>query len=403
MPFCVYRYSQRMISSSRPLWATLALSVSLFAPAAVSAADVSIVDVPALLKEWKVTMGKNAEINAVSASNDGTKVAVAIDDPKGLYIYLNGKKVVSQAWGYLQVGVVTPPLLSFTPDNHLISIFGGPAYGFAIDDKTVSNDPTSSYYWVPNIVAITGAVIYPESTTIKKYDFATKKSTVLYKVGEYPQMVRLQGKDVYYSAGAAIYKNGKAVSTYPVSDTYNWLPSSAGDLYYFTSLRGGSSYALMKNNKAMLSGKGNGSFLFEAPNGDIWHAGYNWGSYGTEVTLYRNKTKVNDKPFANMEGWMTFDGTHYAVRVDANVNEPGELRLMKDGILVGEPFFFGDATNDRSGVQFGPQGKTYMRNNNDLFTFALYEDGTPILTQQLETVYYFHATKDGVKVYAKKK
>jgi hypothetical protein len=94
----------------------------------------------------------------------------------------------------------------------------------------------------------------------------------------------------------------------------------------------------------------------------------------------------------NIEGFMAFDGEHFAVR--AQHRGDSLFQLLKDGSFVGEEFSFDPHRKDYNGLFFAKNGKVYLRTYQHGRWIAL-EDGKKIVTNVFQHVWLLRRAPTG--------
>jgi hypothetical protein len=404
-----------------PMRLHLAISAAslLLLPAAASAVAAPAELVYTDQMHLPATCGTPAAVTADAET--GAYYAAVCEDANGAYAVYEGNRGGADARkvdsGMFQTSAdFAWALFHLTSDGHVLSAVRNT---FKVDGADASRAEAYPY----NIglekerLYDKGTVTFPETDGIIRYDVKARARTTLYKApaGSSIFYMRVRGKDVYYVTqdlsavdSYRLYKNGVRYSDINIDNPTNFAVSDSGDVYFFS--RQGDSYVLYKNNKEYFRGKGAGGFIYTDPQNNAYHIGFDVQSGGAtgqqyHVYLYKNGKKINAMPYANAEGFMAFgEKGAFAIRVAPSSRQPTTLKFLKNGRILGASFPFGDGKDqtDYNGLQFGPQGKTYMRNLSH-GRWMLFEDGKPVYDDKFQDVLYFHADPNGVRVYGTRK
>ncbi len=341
-------------------------------------------------------------LSAMVADESGTHTAFYFVDGKGRYtLYKDGKKLRSNK-GAKTYSV--PPIFFFTKTGQLVYSFG--KSDLWIDGKKISTASTRNNYLqsVETAIEHAGAIYYPTDQAVMAYDLKSGKRARLYDhPGKTIILLRMQNGHAYYTlredTGIHLYKDGKPLVTTEVDNPWNFQITATGDVYTF-GRTSDDRYTVLKNGQVIFTEKGLGGFFFEESGATpaVWHVGYVLVSAGdADVSLYRNGTLAKTASLGNIEGFMAFQNGHYAARAVSRGSTPENMGFLYDGNFAGELFPFGDK-KDFQGVQFAADNSAYMRNWKD-GRWLLYRNGTPILKDTFQHVWFFRVVNGTVRAY----
>ncbi len=385
-----------------------ACALAMICPALAAAAD------PAAVKTINIRpiLDKNgiyelaSDLRAMVADESGKHTAFYFVDSLGQYtLYKDGKKLGSNRGEQrFRVPYNVPPIFFFTKNGRLVYSLNG--RDLWVDGRRISTVSTQNPYLfsVEAAVEHDGALYYPTNQAIMRYDLKSGKRQQLYNhPGKQIISMRMRNGHAYYTLkeniGIHLYKDGKPVVTTEIDNPWNFLITAPGDVYTF-GRTSDDRYTVLKNGAVTFTGKGLGGFLFEEPGAPpaVWHVGYVPLPMGdADVSLYRNGTLVNTSSLGNIEGFMAFQNGHYAARAVSRGSSPENMGFLYDGKFSGELFPFLDK-KDFQGVQFASDNSAYMRNWKD-GRWLLYRNGTPILKDTFQNVWYFRVVNGTVRAY----
>lgn len=354
-----------------------------------------------ILEDWKVKEDVSRLV-AVASNRRMRNVALLFKDGSTFRVYKDGKLLLSRSVENPQI----PNFFQLTDDGVLIHYLEPTA--LYVNGKRVSSTTNTYDYSVGLQIEHLyrrGRVVFVDGRTIREYDVPRRRSAVLYRHPQDIAYARLSGNSVYYTAydtlpraGYYLFRNGKKYDYLTVANPWNFAISGRGTVYYFRE--GGGDCSLHRNGTAISSDPGICGFVFTDARENVWHVVAQPDkrvASGITAAVYKNGKPVDAPDMYNVEGWIGFGtGPSYAVRVLASPHDLTSYRLLKNGRLTGEPFDF-SGVRDYNGVQFGPAGRTYMR-NMEKGRWYLYEDGVPVYPETFEQVMFFRATSSRVVV-----
>jgi len=358
--------------------------------------------VETMMEDWNITE-KLSGLVSITADSKGTHIGMLFRSGDKFRVYKNGKLIQTQK----VVHADDVFFFKMTDDGHLLYVLD--PYDLYLDGKLISGKSNDYAYSVglslKNLYR-RGKVIFIDGNMIREHVVATGRSNILYEHSGDIAYLRMVGTDIYYTVqenlpepGYYIYRNGKKLTYIATSDPVNFEVTARKKVYYFA--QGGENVVLYENEEPYHSTVGRGGFIYVDTGGNVLHAVVapdTKNKAGYVVQLFRNGKQVNKKAIFNIEGSMAFRGTQYAARVQAYANDTSSFRLLKNGTLTGDPFSFSGMSRDFNGVQFGPDGKTYMRNVN-AGKWRLFEDGKPIMTKTFDHVMFFSADTKKLMVF----
>lgn len=357
--------------------------------------------VETMMEDWNMRE-KISGLVTLASDPTGTHIGMMFRSGDRFRIYKNGKLIQTQK----VIHGDDVYFFKMTDDGHLIYVLD--PYDLYVDGKRISGKGNTYAYTVGlslDDMYRRGKVTFIDGHTIREYTLSTGRSAILHEHSGDIAYLRMVGTDLYYTVqedlpepGYYIYRNGKKLTYIPTSDPVNFEVRSAKRVYYFA--QGGDNVVLYENEKPYHSTLGRGGFIYIDTSGNVFDAVVAPDEKSKAkyvVQLFRNGKLVNKKAMYNIEGTMGFRGTQYAARVQAYAGDTGSFRLLKNGTLMGDPFSFGK-NRDYNGVQFGPDGKTYMRNVSG-GRWKLFEDGKVVMGDTFEHVMFFSANSKKLVVF----
>lgn len=357
--------------------------------------------VETILENWRVYEDVN-ELVAVAANKNRRNVAMLFKEGSAFRVYKDGVLLLEREVRNPQI----PDFFRLTDDGVLI-YYLEPDTLYVNGDRVSSTSNTHLYSGGMRLQDLyrRGSVTFVDGRTIRRYEAFNGRSTILHRHPHDIAHARVHGSSVYYTAydvqplpGYYLYRNGRKVDYDRVANPRSFAVSGRGDVYVFRE--SDETCSLHKNGEVYAAAYGRCGFLTLDPAGNVWHVvarNDDTSASGIGAVLYRNGVRVRAPTLHDLETFIGFgpDGS-YALRALPSARSDAGYRLLKDGRLTGDPFDF-TGVRDALGIQYGPGGRTYMRNLNDGH-WVLYEDGIPVNEGGFDQVYQFRATPTGVSV-----
>lgn len=368
-----------------------------------SYANIKFIDIEELLTKYGVPY-KTKTITAFTTDESGSHFAIVFyDSESGAYqIYKDNKKIYEKTISEFYGRELTPVLFRFTNDGKHLLYAIEPQALYLDDLRLSSDDNLFNYYSAVFSADLKGDnIIFPETESIIRYEPLTKTRSILFRLpGKKLEFVRIQNGHYYYTVSneqgqTDLYRDGKKISVVAVDNPANYLISGNGSVYYFSA--SGKTYQVYQNDRLIFAGIGRGGFLYEDPNENLYHVGYEmYQKAQTKVYLYKNGKKVSDQIIGNIEGYMAFseNGFHYATRASPG-SEPEKFYLFKDGTWQGQPFSLSEK-KDYRGVQF--LGNTTFMRNYDNNRWVIYKDGQG-MNSNLRNIWHFKISDSEIFLY----
>lgn len=249
-----------------------------------------------------------------------------------------------------------------------------------------------------------GVLTFPEGGSVVEYDIDTGRWRVLYRHLGSIEMVRRSGDVVAYAVRergglVRMYRNGRRVSPKTVENHRNFAVSDEGDVYFFTKAARG--YALYRNSRSYLTGRGAGAFVDVDPGGVPWHLSYRRVDGKNDVVLRKGRSVANLLPpnVENIELSLLFVDGGYAGRASFHAS-PTVFHVIRDGEAFDDAFLFDYPYNDLRGLA-ELNGRIAVR-MFDGGEWRMSIDGARLVHERLSRVWFFRVDGRRVTVYATK-
>ena len=358
------------------------------------------VDIAKVVDSFRITQSLR-DLRAVTVDATGRQYGFYFASPqkKTFAVYRNGL-LVKQGDIESASDFQKPTMFRMTASGDLLyALHGTDLY---VNGVSVSSDSYTFSKGVTSVHDEGGVLTFPEGGSIVSYDIHTGKRTVLYSHTGTIEYMRRSGATIAYTLrnrAVRMYKNGRLVSGKGVENPENFAIGSRGEVYFFTkSARG---YALFRDARPYVSGRGAGAYVDVDPQGHVWHMSYAESARSTDVRLYKDRSGLNVLPSGidNAELYVFFPHTDsFALRA-STVNEE-EFRLVDNGRVIGEPFTFSYPYNDTYGFALW-NGSVVMR-AYDGAIWRAYVGGKPLSSPSFRNVWFVRSGEDGLTVYATK-
>lgn len=362
---------------------------------------VNWVDVGRLIDTYRIPE-KVADLRGVAVDPSGKNVGFFFSSgQKGSFsVYRNGRRM---QWGTHEslYDMHEPVVFRMTASGDLVyDLHGTDLY---VNSTSVSKGLYSFSEGATSVHEHGGRLTFPEGGNVVSYDIARNKRSVLYKHRGVVRYVRRAGDTIAYTVFergfSRMYRNGRLVSGRGVENDRNFAISKEGDVYFFTkSARG---YALFRNSRSYVTGRGAGAFVDVDPEGRVWHLSYLRIYDTTFVRLQRDRSPIDLLPegVANVELLLGFHDYGYALRASFE-EDPSAFYLVRDGDSMGDAFAFEYPYNDGHGFQFDGGEAIYRAHDGTRWT--AYADGEPLRHASLKNAWFTRVKNGQVTVYATK-
>lgn len=316
-------------------------------------------------------------------------------------VYRNGRRVLSGD-NESPYDLQKPVVFRMTGSGDLL--YAVHSTDLYVNNAPVSLDGYSFGMGVGSVHDEGGVLTFPEGGNVVEYDVHTGKRRTLYRHKGVIQFLRRTGKTIAYTLQergvTRMVRNGRKVTTRVIDNPANFAVSDAGDVYYFAKTARG--YALYRNARLYVTGKGGGAFVDLDPSGNVWHLSYIRRGNDTDVRLEKNRERKNLLPTdaANVELSLLFPDGGYAVRA-AFSDDPALFQLVRDGGAVGDAFPFAFPYNDTHGLAL--LGDTVILRAFGNGAWKILADGEPLTNPTFKNPLFFRIAGDALTIYALKR
>jgi|GEM_PF-4247168 len=362
---------------------------------------VNWVDVARLIDTYRIHE-KVADLRGVTVDPSGKNVGFYFSSGlKGSFsVYRNGRRMQHGVNESLY-DMHEPVVFRMTASGDLVyDLHGTDLY---VNSTSVSKGLYSFSQGATSVHEHGGVLTFPEGGNVVSYDIGRNKRTILYKHQGAVRYIRRAGDKIAYTVFergfTRMYRNGRLVSGKGVENDHNFAISKEGDVYFFTkSARG---YALYRNSRSYVTGRGAGAFVDIDQDGRVWHLSYLRAPGRTLVRLQRDRSPIDLLPagVANVELLLGFNDRGYAMRASFE-EDPAAFYLVQNGESFGESFMFEYPYNDGRGFQFESGEAIYRAYDGTRWT--AYADGEPLRHASLKKVWFMRVKNGEVTVYATK-
>ncbi len=292
-----------------------------------------------------------ADLRAVTTDPTGKNVGFyyVSAKEKTFTVYRNGRLMQS---GDLETLAdhQKPLIFRMTASGDLLYVVHGT--DLYVNAAPVSLDRTS-FPSVHSVYERSGTVTFAEGGNVVAYDVVRNTRRLLHKHAGTIESIRRQGDTVAYTlrerGGVRMYRDGRRVSAKIVENPQNFALSQEGDVFFFTKAARG--YALYRNTRSYVTGKGAGAFVGIDPKGHVWHLSYTRLDSRNTIRLQKDRSPKNLLPanVENVELDMGYPDGGYALRA-AFFQSPSAFFLVRDGASLGRAFNFDFPFNDTNGL-----------------------------------------------------
>ncbi len=271
-----------------------------------------------------------------------------------------------------------------------------------VNATPVSLDRTS----FPSIESVQeggGVLTFAEGGSVISYDIARNTRKTLHRHSGTIESLRREGDTVAYvlreRTGRRMYRDGRRVSARVVENAQNFALSREGDIYFFTKAPRG--YALYRNTRSFVIGKGAGAFVGIDPKGRVWHVSYTRLDNRNTVRLQRDRSAKNLLPanIENLELDMAYPDGGYALRA-AFFQNPSAFSLVRDGKTLGRSFAFDFPFNDTNGLLVWDGAVVLRVHDGDHWRISV--DGEILSNSSLKEAFYARVDGSELIIYATK-
>jgi hypothetical protein len=373
-------------------------------PAIEAASDdpeIEWIDVTKMIDQYRIPE-KMADLRAVTVDSSGKNAGFyfASGTKKSITVYRNGS-LMQKGYAESVYDLEKPVVFRMTASGDLLYALNGT--DLYVNATPVSNDRYSFTIGVESVHEQGGLLTFPEGGNIVTYDIASDRKTVLHAHKGAVQYVRRSGDTVAYTlrerTGVHMYRDGRIVSTKHVENPHNFAASPSGDVYFFVKASRG--YALYRNARSYVTGKGAGAYVDVDEDGHIWHVSYAQTFGKTTVRLQRDRSPVNHFPggVVNVELLLEFLADEYVIRASF-ADDPSTFFLVRDGEITGNSFVFEYPYNDTHGFLLFDDGVVFRAFNGG--RWKAFVDGIPLRHPRLNTVWFVRVVDGALSVYATK-
>lgn len=344
-----------------------------------------------------------ADLRAVTVDASGQNYGFffASARAKDFVVYRNGRRMVR---GNIESSYELdhPVIFRMTASGDLLHAIH--ATQLYVNNTLVSTGDYSFAVGVESVQDHGGRLTFPEGGNVVEYDIATGMRRMLYRHTGSIVMLRRSGETIAYTlrergGSVRMFRNGRRVSARVVENPYNFAVAKNGDVYFFTKAARG--YALYRNGRSYVTGRGAGAYVAVDPNDVPWHLAYQRRDGVNDVALHKGRSAANLLPssVANIELFLLFVDGGYAVRASLH-DDPTIFHLVRDGKAYDDAFFFEYPYRDFNGLT-DVNGSVVVR-MFDGGEWRISADGVRLVDAQLSTVWFYRVQNGILKVYATK-
>jgi hypothetical protein len=376
---------------------SLALALS-FASAYAAEPTVEPRFIETMMEDWRMNED-TSELIAIAADDKQENIGLLFRKDDTFRVYMNNRLILTQ-----KAAGVKDPQLFVMADGHLVYHLN--PLDLYVDGERVSS--TSNTFKYSEGVRLEhmytrGKIVFPDGNTIRSHDLRTNRSKILYRHSGDIAASRVHGTRTYYTVkdiaplpGYYVFRDGKKLYYDSVDQPKRFEISPEGDVYFFH--KGKETCQLFKNGELYAADEGTCAFIYTDENNNVWSVIGKRSSVATgfSMRLYKNGKRARTPAFYYIESNMSFKGAMYGARVLTSSKDLSDVRILKNGRLIGDVMNAGSLT-DAFGVQFGPRSKTYARTMLN-GKWVITEDGKPILTNTFRNALYLHASPEKVVV-----
>lgn len=386
-------YAQESGADTSPILPTPVAETSSISPVWIDAAR--------LIDTYRIPE-KVADLRGITTDPTGANVGFYFSSSrKGTFaVYRNGRR--------MQRGVNTSMYDLQEPTIFRMTASGDLLYDLHGTDLYVNATPVSlgAYMFSLGVSSVHehgGLVTFPEHGKVVAYAIARNTRTVLYQHEGEIQFMRRAGGNIAYTVlrhgRVTMYRNGRIVSAKDVDNPTNFALSRNGDVYFFSKVPRG--YALYRNARPFVTGKGNGAYVDIDPEGHAWHLSHVRTPSKSTIHLRKDRSVAEYLPagVANAELYFGFLQDGYALRASF-LDDPSAFYLIRDGAEVGDAFFFDYPYNDRHGFIVGESNVIFRGFDGERWRATI--DGTTVDHPSLKQVFFLRMQDGVLTIYATK-